>query len=335
MKRLTISVAAYNVAQYLPKLISSIINSKNRDYIELIIVNDGSTDSTNNVVNEYIKKFPSIISLVDKENGGHGSTINTGIKHATGKYFRALDGDDWLYTSALEQLVDRIQDIDDDLILTNYLQCIEGKEPKAIGFAGLVNNKSYKFDEIAPIVNWMRYHTVIYKTSILQEHDIRLDEHCFYVDAEFMILPMQFVNSVRYINISLYCYRIGRTGQSVSPESRIKHFYDSLTVVNRLMASNKKLPASISAVKRRYITDGIGGHCIWHFRTIMTMKPTFTNRKQLIEFDKRIQTESKDVYEGMLHFGSQSSLIKVMRCSKYHLYFLIGYYKQLRSKMGK
>ena len=75
-------------------------------HIEVLIINDGSTDNTACIAARYPEKYPEIFRLVNKENGGHGSAVNCGISEAKGKYFKTVDGDDWVDTGALRELID-------------------------------------------------------------------------------------------------------------------------------------------------------------------------------------------------------------------------------------
>lgn len=110
-KILSISIAAYNVEKYLKQLMNSIIRSQRMEDIEVIIVNDGSKDRTVSIAEEYVKMFPNSVVLIDKRNGGHGSTINTGISKASGHYFKSIDGDDWVDSSGLCRLVDYLKKV--------------------------------------------------------------------------------------------------------------------------------------------------------------------------------------------------------------------------------
>src|SRR5699024_5608796 len=85
---------------------------------EIIIVNDGSCDNTVNIANEYVKMFPDTFILIDKENGGHGSTINASVKKASGKYYKVVDADDWVKTDNLIKLIQKLEKIDVDMVFT-------------------------------------------------------------------------------------------------------------------------------------------------------------------------------------------------------------------------
>lgn len=127
-KLLTISIAAYNVAPYLSKTLSSLIIDKNLDRLEVLIINDGSKDETSDIAEEFVKKYPQTFVLINKKNGGHGSTINAGIENATGKYFKVLDGDDWLDPQGLEKLLYKLDKTNADLVLTDRVNVYETRK---------------------------------------------------------------------------------------------------------------------------------------------------------------------------------------------------------------
>ena len=104
-KVISFSIAAYNIEVYAKQLLDSFIDEKTMDEIEVLIINDGSNDQTVNICQEYVNKYPNVFRLINKENGGHGSTINKGIKIAKGKYFKPIDGDDWIKTTNLPKII--------------------------------------------------------------------------------------------------------------------------------------------------------------------------------------------------------------------------------------
>ena len=130
-KNLTISIAAYNVEKYLEKALKSLIID-DIDKLEVLIVNDGSSDNTKKIAEEYCLKYPKTFKLIDKKNGGYGSTINAGIKAATGKYFKQLDGDDWYDTKNLNKLINDIDKINSDIIYTPFVTYYEENKKQEI-----------------------------------------------------------------------------------------------------------------------------------------------------------------------------------------------------------
>lgn len=104
MKLLSIAIPCYNSAAYMRKCIDSLLPGG--EDVEIIIVNDGSSDNTMDIAEEYRERFPAIIKVVNKENGGHGSAVNVGIEQARGLYFKVVDSDDWVSQSAYIQILD-------------------------------------------------------------------------------------------------------------------------------------------------------------------------------------------------------------------------------------
>ena len=104
-KILTVTIPSYNVEAYLEDCLESFVNSEVMDDIEVLIVNDGSSDNTVKIAQRYVDKYENTFRLINKENGGHGSTINTGVREAKGKYFKVVDGDDWVDTRDRKSVV--------------------------------------------------------------------------------------------------------------------------------------------------------------------------------------------------------------------------------------
>ncbi len=103
MKYLSIAIPCYNSQDYMAKAIESCLILK--EDVEIIIVDDGSKDDTGRIGDEYAALYPESIRCVHQENGGHGQAVNTGLKHATGLYFKVLDSDDWFDQSSLVKVL--------------------------------------------------------------------------------------------------------------------------------------------------------------------------------------------------------------------------------------
>ena len=104
MPKISIIMGIYNCAETLPEAIDSVLTQTFSDW-QLILCDDGSKDNTLEIANKYQRKFPDIVKVVHQENGGHGEAVNTGIKNATGLYFKVVDSDDCLGKNALKQVL--------------------------------------------------------------------------------------------------------------------------------------------------------------------------------------------------------------------------------------
>ncbi len=215
MKVLTICTAAYNAESYICKMMESIMLSPLSDYIELIVVNDGSTDNTKNILAEYEKKYIGILRVVHQENGGSGAARNRAFKLATGKYIKIIDADDYVETDKLTDFIEFLLNTDADMILNGYyISQNDSVEFKT--FKGL-NEQLYKCEDITIEPFLLSMHGVTYKTSIISQNNIQLSVGLSYVDKEYVTLPLPYVQTIQYINIPFYVYRLGIAGQSVDP----------------------------------------------------------------------------------------------------------------------
>ena len=329
-KTLTISVAAYNIEPYIHKLMDTLISSNCMDDLEILIVDDGSKDNTGKIAKEYEKEYPNSVILVSKENGGHGSTINKGIELATGKFFRALDGDDWVNGENLFELVQVLKRAEVDLVICDYDKCYTDGSVETLKFDHISPMKELAFVDAIKTIEWMCYHTIIYRTEILKKNDIRLDEHCFYVDAEYDLFPIPYIRSILYFNKPVYCYRLGIDGQSVSPESRKKNINHGYIVAQKLLGLCRNLPKSLSDAQKDYIISGTADHCIWHIQSMMLFDSSVTQKSSIKSFDNMIKNTSLEVYNKMMELGKPSRIVKLLRRSNYNAYWIIKIYKAIK-----
>ena len=237
-KVLSVVVPAYNVELYLAKCVDSMLAAGCDEEIEILIVNDGSTDSTSDMAHAYERKHPGTVRVITKENGGHGSAVNTGILHATGNYLRVIDGDDWVNEEAFATLVARLKTADEDVVVTKYntIQDVTWKvmpEDRFDIYNFVDCDKPYTFGEIADLP-YIRIHQLNYRTDLLQKHDITLDEKCFYVDVEFALYPMPYVRTLRFLDLPVYQYRVGRPKQSMNINRMQQYVNDHRLVMTRI-----------------------------------------------------------------------------------------------------
>lgn len=241
MKLLTFTVPCYNSEGYMAKCVESLLVGG--EDVEIIIVDDGSTDRTAEIADEYEKKYPSIIKAVHKENGGHGSAVNTGLEHATGLFFKVVDSDDWVKESAYRQILDTLREFAGgekvlDMLISNFVYEKEGeKKNKVMRYHhALPQNEMFTWDEVRHFHKgqYILMHSVIFRTKLLKESGIKLPEHIFYVDNLFVFEPLLYVKNMYYLDVNFYRYYIGREGQSVNEKVMISRI-DQQIKVNKIM----------------------------------------------------------------------------------------------------
>lgn|GEM_PF-34862 len=235
---LTILVPAYNVEDYISKCLHSLISHRNVGKTEILVVNDGSTDVTSEIAHQYEAAAHGVIRVIDKENGGHGSTINTGIAQAKGKYFRIIDGDDWVDSESLAELVGILENEDSDIVLTKG--CYEYVEKAGltniIDYDMLTEGVKYHFDDLLyPDYGFNTYGPLLttgnYKTECLRKAGFTLSEKKPYVDMEFNSFSQRYIDTLRYYDLDIYRYLIGREGQTVSRGFWKKKYQDHRYII--------------------------------------------------------------------------------------------------------
>ena len=207
-KVLTVVIPSYNVEAYLADTLESFISEEIMEDVEVLIVNDGSKDSTPEIAEQFEQRYPQTFRLINKENGGHGSTINRGIEEAKGAYFKVVDGDDWVDTEDFTEMVKRLRNETADYVVTKYYKVNDKTKEKTVeAFPYFEEHPSCTFDECAG-QSEIPMHALVIRTAILQDHHIRLDEHCFYVDNEYITFPVPYVEKVQYYDLTVYMYRL-------------------------------------------------------------------------------------------------------------------------------
>ncbi len=238
-KILSIVIPAYNVEKYLERCLASFEVTEILDQIEVLVINDGSKDQTAAIAQRYCDRYPDSYFLYNKENGGHGSGINYGIRYARGKYFKVVDGDDWLNTEELPAFVELLAQVDTDVVAADFLCVQDGTEQTLSEKHATSSREQYgcTVDLTAGgVTDVIKMHALTIRTRILQEYDIVIDEHCYYVDCEYITYPIPYVKTVYFYPKFIYMYRLGRNGQSMDIRSMQKNREQHMRVLNSLLS---------------------------------------------------------------------------------------------------
>lgn len=213
------------------------------DEVEVLVVDDGSSDRTAEIADELEAEYPGIVRAIHQPNKGHGGAVNTGIENASGLYFKVVDSDDKVKASAFKTILDKLRENKDaeekiDLLISNFVYDKEGQAHKKVMEYRKVLpvNRMFSWDEAKRFRKgqYILMHSVIYRTQLLRECGLRLPEHCFYVDNIYVFNPMPSVKNLYYLDVNFYYYFIGRDDQSVNEEVMIGRL-DQQSRVNRIM----------------------------------------------------------------------------------------------------
>ena len=232
-----------------------------QDLVEIIIVDDGSKDNTAEIADEYAAKYPDIVKAVHQENGGHGEAVNTGLRNATGLYFKVVDSDDWVNKEAYLAILDKLREITGgpqtlDMMISNFVYEKQGaKRKKVMRYKSYMpENKIFTWKEMGrmPVGKYILMHSVIYRTGLLRDCGLELPKHTFYVDNLFVYQPLPHVQTMYYMDVNFYRYFIGREDQSVHEDVMIRRI-DQQLFVNRIMIDTIAGAKNIEKNIRRYM----------------------------------------------------------------------------------
>ena len=320
-KILTISIAAYNVEKYIETTLKSLI-CKHMDKIEVIIENDGSTDRTAQLSQSFVEKYPETFILVNKANGGYGSTINKSLEIAKGKYFKQLDGDDWYQNENLDSFVELLEKIDTECVYTPYFEVYEG--PDRVELCGLDEHLEGELDidDVIEHGRFLQMHGLTFKTEFLRNINLRIEEHCFYTDQEFIFYPLMKTKRVYVSKLPIYMYRLGLEGQSVSMEGYLKHCDEHGKIVLNLLSKLSEIDKCSEKTKKRLYS-----HLQILIRIHYDINMYAGNRKkELIEFNNILKNKYPDIHN--IFYKNNGKIFQILILTDFKLYNLAVWYKK-------
>jgi glycosyltransferase involved in cell wall biosynthesis len=241
VKILSIAIPCYNSEAYMAKCIESLLPGG--DDVEILVVNDGSSDETGVIADEYARRYPGIVRAIHQENGGHGEAVNAGLKNATGLYYKVVDSDDWVDREAYLKILNTLKELlggpqTVDMFISNFIYDKVGVRRKKIMQyrSAFPQEEIFGWEQVKRLRkgHYILMHSVIYRTKLLRECGLELPKHTFYVDNLFVFQPLPYVKNMYYLDVNFYHYFIGREDQSVNEEVMIRRIDQQLRV-NKIM----------------------------------------------------------------------------------------------------
>ncbi len=255
-KLLTIAIPCYNSQGYMRHALESILPCQKG--LEILIIDDGSTDDTARIADDYAARYPETVRALHQRNGGHGKAVMSGLQYARGEYYKVLDSDDWMDEEALFMVMRLLRNmkkrqLQTDMIITNYVyEKPSEQKSHTIAYRNVLpQGRIIRWNEVGhflPQQNLLM-HSLIYRRAVLIESKLDLPEHTFYVDNLFAYQPLSHVRSLFYLDVDLYHYYIGRSDQSVNEQIMISRI-DQQLLVTRMMIEATNI--AFRDVPRRY-----------------------------------------------------------------------------------
>lgn len=235
MKKISVIVPVYNVEKYLDKCLTSLVNQTLKD-IEIIVVNDGTKDNSQDIIDRYAKKYKNII-VIKKENGGLSSARNDGIEKATGEYIGFVDSDDYIEYDMYEKMYQKAKTNDYDVVVCDLKYIYDDREVDA--FSNINNDLLTKeevktcFLNIYPSV-WNK----IYKKELIKDNNILFKKGVWFEDVEFTYRLLPYINSIGVVKEKFYNY-VQRDGAITRTfDERMYHYIDNLNGVVEFYKNN-------------------------------------------------------------------------------------------------
>lgn len=296
---LSIIVPVYNKENTLNQCLESLCVDEIADKLEVIVIDDGSSDRSKEIIERYVRTKPDIFKGIYKENGGVGSVMNLGIMHARGRYIKEVDADDWVDSPALEKLVQFLLNTEPDLVLNPYQEVNEcGKREDEHYFQGFRFGKIYPIEQIIK-KTVISIQTITIKTSILKDSSVSLSEQRFYIDMQIVEESIFYSRTCVVLSDSLYRYRVGQEDQSVNINNYIKHrecfCQETLLSLDRL---EKAVNLSVSAEKIDYQKNMCYMYVVYLYGISFLDEAT-----SLAELDRTIKDKNKEIYEKIDEVG--------------------------------
>ncbi len=306
MKLLSIAVPCYNSQDYMAHAIESLLPGGAQ--VEILVVDDGSSDDTARIADDYERRYPGIVRAIHQENGGHGDAVMTGLKNAAGLYFKVVDSDDWADEEAYPKILETLDnfsapDRQIDLLVSNFIYDKAGAAHKHVMsyHHALPQHRVFGWEETRHFRKgqYMLMHSVIYRTQLLRDCGMQLPSHTFYVDELYVYVPLKNVEKMYYLDVDFYHYFIGREDQSVQEQVMIKRIDQALRV-NRLLVSEVN-PYEVDDVhKRRYMLNFL--EIVTTVSSVLLTKSgTKENLQKKADLWAYIREENPRVYRRLRH----------------------------------
>ena len=320
---LSFIIPSYNAEPYLDKAIRSMLCESCLNEIEILVIDDGSTDHTANIACQYAERYPHTVRIIRKANGGHGSAINVGARQAQGLYFKVVDADDWVITENLPELIENLKSSQADVVLTPYHR-VNVKDGSRESWRMYIESYGRIYTLADIVSHWKdfyrccMFHGITYQTEFYRAYNHYLPEKIFFEDHEFSSIPFCHARTILPLNLYIYQYMVGNSTQSVSDESRVKRLDHSKQVTYDLLTYLSGHP-ELEDVGKEYLRQMIlSGIPSYYEAACILQKSKKKGRAQLRQFNQMLLSLAPELFRrvrikaGIFQFLSYTHLTPEM-----------------------
>ena len=254
MPKVSVIIPVYNVEKYLRECLDSVINQTLKD-IEIICVNDGSTDSSLSILEEYAKKDKRI-KIINKANSGYGHTMNVGIDNATGEYIGIVEPDDYIKLDMYETLYNKATEYDLDFIKADFYRFTGSGKDKVLFYNHLDNTNTYYNKILNPQNDLNTFNFImnswsgIYKTDFINKNHIRHNETpgASYQDNGFYFQTFMYATKIYILNIPFYMNRRDNPNSSIKNKNKVYAMKNEYDYIRNILEKNENLKSKFLGI---------------------------------------------------------------------------------------
>ena len=313
MIKVSIIIPVYGVEKYIAKCLDSLVNQTLED-IEIIVVNDGSPDDSQKIIDKYVRKYPNKIKSYIKENGGQGSARNYGLEKSTGEYIGYVDSDDYVELDMYEKLYNLAKKDKLDIAICGSYNVDEITNNKDIDLDKIIFEDMHTNAFFGRMAVWNK----IYKRDILK--NVEKKKKKWYEDLDFTLKVLANAKKVGYINEPLYDYLI-RQGSTMNNDN-LERNLEILDAFDNIKG-NKKLD-KYNDIMEFLMIDHI------YISAVVRVINSIGSNKEKKEYINKLVNYVKDNYPNYknnkylyLLSGNRKIIYKLINLRRYNLIKLI------------
>jgi Glycosyltransferases involved in cell wall biogenesis len=303
MKKVSVVVPVYGVEKYLRKCLDSLVNQTLED-IEIIIINDGTKDNSQEIIDEFKNEYPNKIISIIKENEGLSIARNVGTNIATGEYLIYIDSDDCVDLSMLEKMYNKAIDKKPDIVICDYYEVCEedGNKKYCQGISEEISDDINKSFVISSARAWGK----LIKRSYLKRTKLKFLENRVYEDIATVPAYIMFNPSILHVPEPLYYYLIREGSIMKQPvyNKRLEDIFFSMDNIKFLFEKNKKIKNYREEIEFLYI------YHLLHGATLRFIK--FDNYKDNVDKIIQIMKEQFPNWEKNKYYKRQSTKYRII-----------------------